>query len=594
MLTRLTRLQLSIFAVVTVLTVTAISAFYLHVPATLGIGTYNVTADFKAGGGLYQNANVTYRGVTIGRVEAVGLTDDGVEAHMRLNTDTDVPENVTATVKSVSAVGEQYIDLVPPSDDDGGAAPGLLRNGSNIGVEHTAIGQDIAGMLKQADDLVASVGDARIQDLLKETFKAFNGSGPELARLIQSGRDLIDEANASYGQTSQLIDQAGPFLDAQITAGDDIRSSADGLARLTTEVANADPQFRSTLQTVPGAVAEANTTFEGIRPTFPVLAANLANFGRIGVIYHKSIEQALVIFPALMAALITVGTGLPADEGGKLDFKINLGDSPPCSTGFIPPSDIRSPADTTLRELPTDMYCKTAQNDPAVVRGARNYPCQEFPGKRAPTVQLCRDPVGYVPIGSNPWRGPPVPYDTPITDPRNITPPNKFPNIPPAHDYDPGAPAVQLPPGVQPGPGPAPNAPFPNPVPPNNNAPAPPWPYYAPPDQVLPPYGRQEPMPPLPPGTPIYRPPGSQAPGLAPPPELLLPPPPAPGPPPPAPGPLPAEQPLASASLTSTYDPKTGVFADPASGETGVFAPGSDDFTPAENWVDLMMAPRKM
>ncbi len=80
MLDRLTRLQLSIFAVVTVLTVTAISAFYLHVPAALGIGTYNITANFVAGGGLYQNANVTYRGVTIGRVEEVGLTNDGVIA----------------------------------------------------------------------------------------------------------------------------------------------------------------------------------------------------------------------------------------------------------------------------------------------------------------------------------------------------------------------------------------------------------------------------------------------------------------------------------------------------------------------------------
>ncbi|WBP95324.1 MCE family protein [Mycolicibacterium neoaurum] len=587
MLTRLTRLQLSIFAVVTVLTVTAISAFYLHVPATLGIGTYNVTANFVAGGGLYQNANVTYRGVTIGRVEEVGLTDDGVAAKMRLNTDTDVPANVTATVKSVSAVGEQYIDLVPP---DGQADSELLRNGSTIGVERTAIGQDIAGMLKQADDLVNSVGDARIQDLLSETFKAFNGSGPELARLIQSGRDLVDEANAAYPQTAQLIDEAGPFLDAQIRSGDSIRDTADGLARLTGEVASADPQLRSVLQTVPAAAAEANVTFEGIRPTFPVLAANLANVGRIGVIYHKSIEQALVIFPALLAALNTVGTGLPADEGGKLDFKINLGDSPPCSVGFLPATEIRSPADTTLRELPTDMYCKTAQNDPAVVRGARNYPCQEFPGKRAPTVQLCRDPVGYVPIGSNPWRGPPVPYGTPITDPRNITPPNKFPNIPPAADYDPGPPAVQLPPGVQPGPGPAPNAPFPNPVPPNNNPPAPPWPFYAPPDQVLPPYGRQVPAPPLPPGTPIYRPPGSQAPALAPPPEALVPPAPAP----PMPGPLPAEQPVASASLTTTYDPKTGVFADPTNGGTGVFASGSDKFTPAENWVDLMMAPGQL
>ncbi|PRC59290.1 mammalian cell entry protein, partial [Mycobacterium sp. ITM-2017-0098] len=83
--------------------------------------------------------------------------------------------------------------------------------------------------------------------------------------------------------------------------------------------------------------AVANETFEGIRPSFPMLAANLANFGRIGVIYHKSLEHALVVFPALLAALNTVAGGVPTDEGGKLDFKIHLQDPPPCSTGFIPP-----------------------------------------------------------------------------------------------------------------------------------------------------------------------------------------------------------------------------------------------------------------
>ena len=306
-----------------------------------------------------------------------------------------------------------------------------------------------------------------------------------------------------------MIDQAGPFLDAQIRGGDDIRSLADGLARFTGEVANADPQVRSVLQVAPGAAAEANETFSGIRPTFPVLAANLANFGRIGVIYNKSLEQGLVIFPALLAGLITVAGGVPVDEGGKLDFKIHLQDPPGCSVGFIPPPLIRSPADTTLRELPPDLYCKVPHNDPSVVRGARNYPCQEFPGKRAPTIQLCRDPRGYVPIGSNPWRGPPIPVGTPMDERednhyeppgRNILPPNKFPYIPPQVDPDPGPPVVQLPPGVPPGPGPAPHAPFPLPVPPNEpGTPPPPWPFFAPPDQVVPPYGRTPPEAPPPP-----------------------------------------------------------------------------------------------
>lgn len=569
MLDRLTRLQLSIFAIVTVLSVGAVSFFYLHVPAALGIGAYDVTANFVAGGGLYQNANVTYRGVSIGKVEAVGLSDTGVVAHMRLNSDTPVPENVTATVKSVSAIGEQYVDLVPPEDP----ADTMLRNGSDIGMDRTAIGQDIAGLLQEADSLLTSVSNSRLQDLLREAFNAFNGSGPELARLIQSSRLLVDEANANYPQVSQLIDQAGPFLEAQIRSGDDIRSLADGLARLTTEVANADPQLRTTLQTVPGTVAVANETFEGIRPSFPMLAANLANFGRIGVIYNKSLEHALVVFPALLAALNTVAGGVPTDEGGKLDFKIHLQDPPPCSTGFVPPTQIRSPADTTLRELPSDLYCKVPQNDPSVVRGARNYPCQEFPGKRAPTVQLCRDPRGYVPIGNNPWRGPPVPVGTPITEGRNILPPNKFPYIPPQVDPDPGPPAVQLPPGVAPGPGPAPHAPFPLPSPPNEQGPPPPpWPYFAPPDQVVPPYGRPPLAPPPAPGP-------------------LVPPPPAPASP--AGGPmLPAEVPMASAPAATTYD-QNGKFVDPAGG-VGVYAPGSDKLAPAENWVDLMLAPKQV
>jgi phospholipid/cholesterol/gamma-HCH transport system substrate-binding protein len=564
MLDRLSRVQLSIFAIVTVLTMGAIAIFYLHLPSAIGIGSYNVTANFVAGGGLYKNANVTYRGVTIGRVESVGLTNDGVAADMRLNSQTPVPQNITATVKSVSAVGEQYIDLVPPTEPSNT----MLRNGSSIDQQHTAIGQDIEGLLKEADALVSSVGNSRLQDLLHETFKAFNGSGPELARLIQSSRLLVDEANTNYAQINQLIDQAGPFLDAQITSGDDSRLLAEGLGRFTAEVANADPNVRSVLQTVPGTTEAANTTFAGIRPTFPILAANLANFGRIGVIYRKSLEQALVIFPALLSALNTVAGGEPTDEGGKLDFKIDLQDPPGCSVGFVPAPLIRSPGDTTVRDLPGDLYCKTPQNDPTVGRGARNYPCQEFPGKRAPTIQLCRDPRGYVPIGSNPWRGPPVPPGTPITDPRNILPPNKFPFIPPQIDPDPGPPLVQLPPGVPAGPGPAPNAPFPLPVPPNDNGPPPPWPYYAPPDQVVPPYGR--PAPPPPEGAPA--PPPAEAP------------------------PLPAEapQPQASgASAITTYDPNTGVFADP-NGGTGVYAPGVAKLAPAENWVDLMKDPRQV
>lgn len=564
MIDRLAKIQLSIFAVITVITLSVMAIFYLRLPATFGIGTYGVSADFVAGGGLYKNANVTYRGVAVGRVESVGLNPNGVTAHMRLNSGTAIPSNVTATVRSVSAIGEQYIDLVPPENP----SSTKLRNGFRIQRQNTRIGQDVADLLRQAETLLGSLGDTRLRELLHEAFIATNGAGPELARLIESARLLVDEANANYPQVSQLIDQAGPFLQAQIRAGGDIKSLADGLARFTWQLRAADPRLRDTLADAPDAIDEANTAFSGIRPSFPALAASLANLGRVGVIYHKSIEQLLVVFPALFAAIITSAGGVPQDEGAKLDFKIDLHDPPPCMTGFLPPPLVRSPADESVREIPRDMYCKTAQNDPSTVRGARNYPCQEFPGKRAPTVQLCRDPRGYVPVGTNPWRGPPIPYGTEVTDGRNILPPNKFPYIPPGADPDPGVPIVgPPPPGQVAGHGPAPHQPAQPAPPPNDNGPPPPFTSWMPPG-----------YPPEPPQVPY--------------PATIPPPPPPEGTGPP-PGPAPGPQPQASGPAYTIYDQLSGAFADPAGG-TGIFAPGMTGASSAENWVDLMRDPRQL
>ncbi|CFC65406.1 MCE-family protein MCE4F [Mycobacterium tuberculosis] len=564
MIDRLAKIQLSIFAVITVITLSVMAIFYLRLPATFGIGTYGVSADFVAGGGLYKNANVTYRGVAVGRVESVGLNPNGVTAHMRLNSGTAIPSNVTATVRSVSAIGEQYIDLVPPENP----SSTKLRNGFRIQRQNTRIGQDVADLLRQAETLLGSLGDTRLRELLHEAFIATNGAGPELARLIESARLLVDEANANYPQVSQLIDQAGPFLQAQIRAGGDIKSLADGLARFTWQLRAADPRLRDTLADAPDAIDEANTAFSGIRPSFPALAASLANLGRVGVIYHKSIEQLLVVFPALFAAIITSAGGVPQDEGAKLDFKIDLHDPPPCMTGFLPPPLVRSPADESVREIPRDMYCKTAQNDPSTVRGARNYPCQEFPGKRAPTVQLCRDPRGYVPVGTNPGRGPPIPYGTEVTDGRNILPPNKFPYIPPGADPDPGVPIVgPPPPGQVAGPGPAPHQPAQPAPPPNDNGPPPPFTSWMPPG-----------YPPEPPQVPY--------------PATIPPPPPPEGTGPP-PGPAPGPQPQASGPAYTIYDQLSGAFADPAGG-TGIFAPGMTGASSAENWVDLMRDPRQL
>ncbi|TSD96513.1 MCE family protein [Skermania sp. ID1734] len=400
MLTKFVRAQLIIFSILTVIGVVVMATVYVQLPAMFGIGRYDVTVDLDATGGLYPHANVAYRGTNVGRVTEVRLTPDGVQAKLSIDSGYKIPMDSIAYVKSVSAVGEQYVDFVPNS----GNGPDLA-DGDVVPVQNTRLPQDVGQMLDRADQLVAGIADTRLRTLVDAAFKAFNGAGPDLQKLLDSARLLLQEANKNSDQTKQLIEQIGPLLDTQNESADAVRQWTADLAKFTDQLRTSDPQLRSIIEKGPGATTEATKLFQDLRPTLPILLRNLVSVGQVAEIYNPGIEQILVIYPPLVAALLTAVRG-PLDEGAIVDFMLQLNDPPGCTTGFTPWNQWRSPSDMTPVKTPPNLYCQVPQNAPEVVRGARNTPCMEAPGKRAATVEQCKSPEGYVPTGSNPPFGP--------------------------------------------------------------------------------------------------------------------------------------------------------------------------------------------
>ncbi len=401
MLSRFVRIQLIIFSILTVIGLVVMATRYVGLPALVGIGRYGVTVQLPTTGGLYPHANVTYRGTTVGEVTTVALTPDGVDANLSIESGYSIPEDVDAQVKSVSAVGEQYVDLIPRSAD------GLdLEDGDVIPVDHTSVPQDVGPMLDQADVLLKSISDTRLQTVVDESFKAFNGTGPDLQKFIDSTRLFVQEANANSEQTKILLDQAGPLLDGQVASSDAIRSWTRDLATFTDQLRASDPNLRAVIEKGPSAAQEANTLFQNLEPTLPILVANLVSVGQVGVIYHAGIEQILVLYPPITAALMTAAGSGPPDEGAIVDFQLEVNDPPACTTGFLPPDQRRDPNEVSTPDTPPDLFCKVAQNDSTAVRGSRNLPCMEVSGRRAPTPEICRSDEGYVPLGNNPPWGP--------------------------------------------------------------------------------------------------------------------------------------------------------------------------------------------
>src|SRR5215469_16550827 len=141
MLTRFVRIHLAIFTIVGTIGVIAMILFYIQAPTLLGIGRMTVSLELPATGGLYRFSNVTYRGVQVGKVTAVSLTPNGAKATLSLGTSTKIPSNLQAAVMSVSAVGEQYVDLQPRTD----SAP-YLHDGSVIAMGDTTIPQAVGPM----------------------------------------------------------------------------------------------------------------------------------------------------------------------------------------------------------------------------------------------------------------------------------------------------------------------------------------------------------------------------------------------------------------------------------------------------------------
>ena len=391
MLTRFVRNQLIIFTIASIVGVTVMLFAYMQVPTLLNVGRLTVTLELPAAGGLYRFGNVTYRGVQIGKVKSVALTENGAEAVLSLNTSPKIPADLEANVLSVSAVGEQYVDLRPRTD----SGP-YLQDGSRIPVSNTTIPQQVGPMLDQVSKLVNSIPGDRISDLLDETFKAFNGAGPDFGSLIDSGATLSEQLNSVSDESRGLIDDSGPLLDSQAETADSIRTWARSLEGISAQLVQNDPQIRSLLERGPGFAQEVSSLLNQIKPTLPLLLANLTTLGQILVTYNRSLEQLLVVFPNALSAQQSFGLGKNNPTGLALsDFALTIGDPVTCSIGFLPPSQWRSPADTTTIDTPDDLYCKLPQDSPIGVRGARNYPCMGHPGKRAPTVELCNDPEGY-------------------------------------------------------------------------------------------------------------------------------------------------------------------------------------------------------
>ncbi len=257
---------------------------------------YTVKADFAASGGIFSGAEVTYRGVRVGTVGTMHLTQDGVIVDLKIDRDKKIPaDGTTATVANKSAVGEQYVDLRPASS--GGP---YLKQGDTIDRSRTRLPVEISQVLIDLDRLVNSIDKENLRLLVDELGDAFRGTGPSISTLIESGNELTAAMQEILPQTFQLIDEGEQVLEQARDTAPEFRRFARALADFSETLKTSDPDIRRLFDNGIKAAAELEGLVEPNQQAIAVLLGDLVTINKIGVARLAGTRQTMLALPELV------------------------------------------------------------------------------------------------------------------------------------------------------------------------------------------------------------------------------------------------------------------------------------------------------
>lgn len=367
MLKRSTRIQLVVFAVIAVLVIGYTGFHYANLGRLVGLrGYYTVQMELANAGGIFPQADVTYRGVSVGRVGAVRLTQTGVEADLNIsNSAPPIPATLQASVADLSAVGEQYVNLRPSTS----SGP-YLTQGSVIPRRDTTLPLPVTSLLTSVNELATSVPLPELRTVLDNLATGFGGTSSSLHDLINGQSKFIRASGSALTQTNTLIQDGQTVLATQNAEAAAFRSFASSSRLFAAQLVSSDADLRRLFANgAPAAVQVAGLITDNA-PALGALIANLLTTSQITLTRGAALQETFSALPAAIAAGSTVITTKGARFGVALTFFNPL----PCTAGYQG-TKIRNGLDTSPGPPPnTNARCTSPVSSGIDVRGSAHAP----------------------------------------------------------------------------------------------------------------------------------------------------------------------------------------------------------------------------
>ena len=253
------------------LAVVAIALLFLGVRFLQGVplfgNTYTVVAQFESADGIAEGTPVTVRGLPVGTVDNVSLSEQsGVRARLRIQDDVRLTEGTTASIQGLAALDDVSVSLKRTP----GGEP--LAPGTRIS---TAKGGTLEELRKRAVPIAQRVDSALVEatGTFSEARQVLGNSEPEVQALltnlqsasagvesfVQSERDRLHRVLVHLEETSASMEALAGDLE-HVTG-----SNRDTLEQAVQDAERTVHHTRRTAKSLEQSAQELETILSGLR-----------------------------------------------------------------------------------------------------------------------------------------------------------------------------------------------------------------------------------------------------------------------------------------------------------------------------------------
>lgn len=313
----------SILARLIALLVITVAGFYYIAFDAVGVHVvdkpYSIKVEMPTAGGIYPDAYVTYRGVEVGKVSSLQLQQNDVVAVLAINHGQRIPADVTASVRELTAAAEQYMDLVPTSDD----SPTWLKPGDVIPASRTSVPVSVGTLLNTVNSLVDSLNPQDVNTLASALATGLRDAGGDLHSIIVNGDTLVNALQSAIPGTQSLIDAGNTDLATFNQTSNEFASFSANLNALSAQVKQSNSALVGVLQNGGAAGSSLNSFLAQYGTPTVGLIDNLAAGTNVAFQRQDAIRALFEVLPLFATDLAETVSG------GQVHFQLDFNTADP-------------------------------------------------------------------------------------------------------------------------------------------------------------------------------------------------------------------------------------------------------------------------